>query len=82
MILQEVIAYRIVQLSKEQGITMYELAMSCGINKSIIYDIVSGRTKKPEVATIKKICDGFKPPITLGEFFSTPEFDNLEQEIK
>ena len=31
-------------------------------------------------ATIKKLCDGFE--ITLGEFFSTPEFDALEQEIK
>ena len=32
------------------------------------------------VITIKKLCDGLD--ITLGEFFSTPEFDNLEQEIK
>ena len=31
-------------------------------------------------ATIKKLCDGLE--ITLGEFFSTPEFDMLEQEIK
>ena len=31
-------------------------------------------------ATIKKLCDGFE--ITLSEFFSTPEFDALEQEIK
>lgn len=27
----------------------------------------------------KKFCDGLE--ITLGEFFDTPEFDNLEQEI-
>lgn len=30
--------------------------------------------------TIKKLCDGLE--ITLGEFFSTPEFDGLEQEIQ
>jgi len=30
--------------------------------------------------TIKKICDGLD--ITLGEFFATPEFDALEQEIR
>jgi len=29
---------------------------------------------------VKKICGGLG--ITLGEFFSTPEFDTLEQEIK
>ena len=32
------------------------------------------------IITIKKFCDGLD--ITLGEFFSTPEFDELEQEIK
>ena len=31
-------------------------------------------------AVIKKLCDGLA--ITQSEFFSTPEFDALEQEIK
>ena len=30
--------------------------------------------------TIKKLCDDLD--ITLGEFFSTPEYDALEREIK
>lgn len=38
------------------------------------------KAKNPGVVTIKKLCDGLE--ITLGEFFSTPEFDMLEQEIK
>ena len=37
-------------------------------------------TTSAGAVTIKKLCDGFE--ITLGEFFSTPEFDALEQEIK
>ena len=32
------------------------------------------------IVTIKKFCDGLE--ITLGEFFSTDEFNNLDQEIK
>jgi hypothetical protein len=32
------------------------------------------------IITIKKLCDGLN--LTLGEFFSTPEFDALEQEIR
>ena len=37
--------------------------------------------KKPTTyTTLKKLCDGLD--ITLGKFFSTPEFDALEQEIK
>ena len=41
----------------------------------------SGRITYLKIAvTLKKLCDGLE--ITLGEFFSTPEFDALEQEIK
>lgn len=43
-----------------------------GILNAIIRDI--------SIVTIKKFCDGLD--ITLGDFFSTPEFDALEQEIK
>lgn len=39
-----------------------------------------GKSQNPKLITIKMICDGLG--ITLGEFFSTPEFDALVQEIK
>ena len=58
----------------------YSLAMLCGIDKTTIYSIIGNKSRSPEVASIKKICDGLG--ITLGEFFSTAEFDNLEQEIQ
>ena len=32
------------------------------------------------IITSKKLCDGLD--MTLGEFFSTPDFDALEQEIQ
>lgn len=38
------------------------------------------KSQNPKLITIKMICDGLD--ITLGEFFSTPEFDSLEQELK
>ena len=80
MTLKEAIANRIIQLCAEKGLTTYSLAIECGIDKSTIYSIIGEKSKSPEVATIKKICDGLE--ITLGEFFSTAEFDALEQEIK
>jgi len=80
MTLKETIAYRIMQLCKERTIAPYTLAMQCGIDKSTIYSILGNKSKSPEVATVKKICDGLD--ITLGAFFSTPEFDALEQEIQ
>ena len=38
------------------------------------------RRKEVSVNLVKKLCDGLE--ITLGEFFSSPEFDGLEQEIR
>ena len=80
MTLKEAIAYRITQLCKEKDHNPSSLAYLGGMDRSTIYSILGDKSKSPEVATIKKICDGLE--ITLGEFFSTPEFDNLEQEIK
>ena len=80
MTLKEAIANRIIQLCEKRKITPYILAIMSGIDKSTIYSILGNKSKSPEVATVKKICDGLD--ITLGEFFSTPEFDALEQEIK
>ena len=79
MTLIEAIANRILQLCSEYEITPYSLAMICGIDKTTIYSIIKMKSKSPEVATIKKVCDGLE--ITLGQFFSTDEFDKLEQEI-
>lgn len=80
MTLKDAIANRIMQLCKEKNYTASSLAYHCGMDRSTIYSIIGQKSKKPEIATIKKICDGLG--ITLGEFFSTPEFDALEQEIK
>lgn len=79
-LLKEVIAWRINELCQIKNMTPYALSISCGIDKSTIYSILGDKSKSPEISTIKKICDGFG--ITLGEFFNTPEFDQLEQELK
>lgn len=78
--LKETIAFRITQLCESKNLSVYSLAILCGVDKSTIYSILGEKSNSPEVATVKKICDGLG--ITLGQFFSTPEFDNLEQEIK
>lgn len=80
MTLKEAIAGRIIQLCKERTIAPNKLGNMAGINPATIYSILGTKSKSPEVATVKKICDSLE--ITLGDFFSTPEFDSLEQEIK
>lgn len=80
MATREIVAYRIRQLCKEHDVTPNGISYIAGIPQSTIKSILNGESKNPGTVTIKKLCDGFD--ITLGEFFSTPEFDNLEQEIE
>ena len=71
---------RILELCQERDISINRLGTISGVSQSTINNITSKRNASTTVATIKKLCDGLE--ITLGEFFSTPEFDSLEQEIK
>lgn len=77
---REAIANRILQLCKESGITPNGLSNISAVPQATIKSILNGESKNPGTVTLKKLCDGFG--ITLGEFFSTSEFDALEQEIK
>lgn len=77
---QQAVALRIRQLCKERCLTPNAISNISGISQSTVKSILNGESKNPGIASIKKLCDGFG--ITLGEFFSTPEFDELEQEIR
>ena len=77
---KDAIANRILTLCNERGIAVNELTNISGVSPSTVYSILNGKSQNPGAVTIKKLCDGLE--ITLGEFFSTPEFDALEQEIK
>ena len=76
----EAVRNRIIQLSGEKNITINKWANLAGMPPSSMKGILYGRSKNPTIRNIKILCDGIG--ITLGEFFSTPEFDNLEQEIE
>ena len=71
---------RILELCGERGISINKLAMISALPPSSIKNILYGKSQNPKLITIKMICDGLD--ITLGEFFSTPKFDSLEQELK
>ncbi len=77
---KQAVANRIIQLCQERNIAVNALAASAGVSPSTVYSMLNEKSKNPGVVSIKKLCDGLG--ITLGEFFSTPEFDALEQEIK
>ena len=66
-------------MCRERKIRPNELANLSGVTPSTVYSLLDERRRDVSIITIKKLCDGLE--ITLGEFFSTPEFDELEQEI-
>lgn len=80
MDLVSVVRNRILFLCEQNNLTINRLANLSAVPPSSVKNILYGKSQNPKLATIKMLCDGFG--ITLGEFFSTPEFDQLEQEIK
>lgn len=71
---------RILHLCSERNLTINKLATLSALPPSSVKNILYGKSKDPKILTIKKICDGLE--ITLGDFFSSPEFESLEPEIK
>ena len=74
------VRFRILELCRQYDITLNKLSTICGITQSTLNNIVSGRNTSTTISTIKKICDGLE--ITILDFFTSPLFENLEQEIK
>ena len=76
----EAVRNRILSLCGEHEVTINKLATLSALPPSSIKNILYGKSQNPKLLTIKMICDGLG--ITLGEFFSTPEFDMLEQGVE
>jgi transcriptional regulator with XRE-family HTH domain len=71
---------RILELCREQNISINKLCSNSGITQSTINNIINGRNNSTTISTIKKVCDGLD--ITIEEFFASPLFRDLEQEIR
>lgn len=80
MSVKDIVVKRFRELCDERSIKINELANISGVTPSTAYSMMDDSRRDVSIVTIKKFCDGLD--ITLGEFFSTPDFDNLEQEIK
>lgn len=80
MSVKDVVAERFKNLCNERNITLNELANISGVTPSTAYSMMDETRRDISIVTIKKFCDGLE--ITLGEFFSTYDFNNLDQEIK
>ena len=80
MNVKEAVVARFREILAERKMRPNELANRSGVTPSTVYSMLDGRRKEVTINLIKKLCDGLE--ITLGEFFSAPVFDELEQEIR
>lgn len=71
---------RLLRLCEEKRMSIHKLATESAVPPSTIKNILYGKSVNPGVVTIKMLCDGLG--ISLTEFFDTPEFKSLEQEIR
>ena len=76
---KEAIATRIIELCQKRNIAINTLANISGVSPSTVYSMLNEKSQNPGTVSIKKLCDGME--ISLREFFDSPIFDNLEQEI-
>ena len=76
----EAVAERILELCRERNISVNRLCTLSGVTQSTVNNVVSLRNNSATVATVKKLCDGLD--IGISEFFNSPLFEGLEQEIK
>jgi DNA-binding Xre family transcriptional regulator len=77
---KEAVVARFREILNQRSMRPNELAYRSGVTPSTVYSMLDGRRREVTVNLIKKLCDGLD--MTLGEFFSAPVFDELEQEIK
>lgn len=71
---------RLLQLCEQKNMSLHRLAIESAVPPSTIKNILYGKSTNPGVVTIKMLCDGMG--ISLVDFFDTPTFRSLEQEIR
>ena len=77
---KQAVAKRIIELCDEKQLAVNALANVAGVPPSTVYSMLNEKSKNPGIVSLKKLCDGFE--ITLRQFFDSPLFDGLEQEIQ
>ena len=78
MKLSDAVRKRIKYYLKQKNMNVWSLCKMSGIPCSTISTFMSKKTELIKLDTLLHICEGFN--ITLGEFFSDPMFNDVEQD--
>lgn len=77
---KDAVVERFAGICRQRGMKYNELAVRSGVTPSTVYSMMDPKRRDVSIITIKILCDGLD--ISLEEFFSGPEFGQLEQEIQ
>ena len=77
---KDAVAERFAGICRQRRMKYNELAVRSGVTPSTVYSMMDPKRRDVSIITIKILCDGLD--ISLEEFFSGPEFAELEQEIQ
>lgn len=80
MSVKDAVVKRFVEICQKRQIKFNELANISGVTASTVYSMLDERRRDVSITVIKKLCDGLD--MTLGDFFNSPIFNELDQEIK
>ena len=80
MTAKEAVVRRFVDYCIKNDLAFNALANVSGVAPTSVYSMMDPGRKDVSLSSIKKLCDGLE--ISLREFFDSPLFDDLEQEIK
>ena len=73
MDISDLIALKITELMKENGLNVYQLQDKTGIYNTTLYMFLNRDTKTLRIENLLLICEAFE--MTIGEFFSDSRFD-------
>ena len=80
MKIKDAIVARLIELCAQRNIRKNELANLAGLTPSTVYSIFDKSRRDIGMITVKKLCDGLE--ITVTDFFDSPLFKELEQEME
>ena len=72
MIAGEAVRQRVLELCRERKLSTDALCDMCGVTRTTINNLLSGKSRGTTIGIVKKLCDGFG--ISIHDFFDSDAF--------
>ncbi|WP_195235791.1 helix-turn-helix domain-containing protein [Lactiplantibacillus plantarum] len=73
----EFVSEHLMELITQQNLTINRVATLAGLNQSTVNAMFEGRSKRPTITTIRKVCGTLG--ISVHDFFDFPPYNKVEK---